>query len=104
MDTLFRHVNLWILQSCDIRTSVFPSGHVAVGFSAAFALLLVLPEKRWIGYSFVGLALLVWINTIYGRYHYAADGLMSIAISALAVALSCAVFPWLSQMTVRRSA
>ena len=31
---------------------------------------------------------LVWIDTIYGRYHYAADGLAGISVSALAISVS----------------
>jgi len=52
----------------------FPSGHVTVGFSAAFAMLLALPEKRRIGWTLLAIALLVLVDTVYGRYHYLAMG------------------------------
>lgn len=85
VDTVFRRFNVWILNRCDIRASVFPSGHVGVGFSAAFAMWLALPRHRAVAWTLLALAVLVWINTIYGRYHYAADGLAALAVSATAV-------------------
>ena len=84
VETPFRQLNLWILNHADIRSSVFPSGHVAVGFSAAFAMWLAVPERPVLGWTLMALAMLVWVCTIYGRYHYAADGLVSAAVSAAA--------------------
>lgn len=79
-----RSVNLWVLGHFDITTSVFPSGHVAAGFAAAFGLWRAIPERRWLsGLAFVE-ALLVLTATIYGRYHYAVDGLAGVAVSTLA--------------------
>ncbi len=84
IETVFRRFNLWLLDRWDIQTSVFPSGHVAVGFSCAFAMLRALPEKRWVaGILFVH-ASLVFVATFYGRYHYVADGLASIGIATAA--------------------
>jgi membrane-associated phospholipid phosphatase len=82
--TLVRRLNLWILDHCDIRSSVFPSGHVAVVSSAAAAMYLAAPERRVVWITLVILAALVWTATVYGRYHYAADGLASVAISCVA--------------------
>ena len=87
IDTMLRRVNLWVLDHGDIRSSVFPSGHVAVGFSAAFAMWLAVPTRRRIGWTLLAGAVMVWITTIYGRYHYAADGLASLVISATAIGL-----------------
>lgn len=81
---LWRYMNVWLLDHCDISTSVFPSGHVAVAFSSALGLLRAIPEHRWVWLSFLAAAVVVFTATIYGRYHYAADGLASIAISVLA--------------------
>ena len=87
--TPFRLVNLWILDHFDIRTSVFPSGHVTLGFSAAFGMLLALPERRWAGVGLLVLAAGVLMATIYGRYHYAVDGLAGLAVSLGALAAAC---------------
>jgi membrane-associated phospholipid phosphatase len=87
IDTMLRRVNLWVLDHGDMRSSVFPSGHVAVGFSAAFAMWLAVPARRGVGWTLLAGAVMVWITTIYGRYHYAADGLASLAISATAIGL-----------------
>jgi membrane-associated phospholipid phosphatase len=85
---LFRWVNLWLLDHCDIATSVFPSGHVAVAFSSAFGLLRAFPERKraWLG--IFGIATGVLIATVYCRYHYAVDGTASLAISVAAWRLS----------------
>lgn len=87
IDSLLRRVNLWILDHGDIRSSVFPSGHVAVGFSAAFAMWLAVPTRRRVGWALLAGAATVWITTIYGRYHYAADGLASLAVSGASIGL-----------------
>lgn len=82
--SLWRMANLFILDHLDIHTSVFPSGHVAVAFSSAFGLRRALPGSgRWF-LLFLSLAVMVFLATIYGRYHYGADGLASLAISLLA--------------------
>jgi hypothetical protein len=90
VETVFRQVNLWILDHSDIRSSIFPSGHVAVGFSAAFAMTLV-PGRRGVAWMLLALATLVWINTIYGRYHYAADGLVALAVTGASIGLVAAL-------------
>ena len=79
-----RQVNTWLLDHMDISTGVFPSGHVAVAFSTAFGLLSVFPTRRSVWLPAFGAASLVYIATVYGRYHYAFDGLASMAIAALA--------------------
>jgi membrane-associated phospholipid phosphatase len=79
--TVFRRLNLWLLDHCDIRASVFPSGHVAAAFSAAFAMRLAAPRRQAFAGALLALAVLVWLNTIYSRYHYAADGLAAVAMT-----------------------
>jgi membrane-associated phospholipid phosphatase len=82
--TSIRGVNLFVLSNLDIATSVFPSGHVAVAFSAGFGLLAALPERKWLSSLVFLAAALVFVATVYGRYHYAADGVASILISIAA--------------------
>jgi membrane-associated phospholipid phosphatase len=71
--TPLRQFNLWLVNGYGIHSSVFPSAHVSSAFSAAWALLLVLPEKKRFGFGMLIYAVSVSIATIYGRYHYAAD-------------------------------
>jgi membrane-associated phospholipid phosphatase len=89
-ETPFRLFNLWLLGKYDIHRSVFPSGHVTVGFSAAFAMLVAMPEKRRFSIALFILAVLVLGATVYGRYHYTADGLAGLGISLMA--FTAAVF------------
>ena len=71
--TPVRHFNLWIVNGYGIHSSVFPSAHVSSAFSAAWALLVLLPGKKRFGLGMLIYAVSVSIATIYGRYHYAAD-------------------------------
>jgi membrane-associated phospholipid phosphatase len=86
--TVFRQFNLWLLDTFDIRTSVFPSGHVTGAFSAAFAMLLALPERKRVGGMLLVLATSIAIATVYGRYHYAVDGAAGFLISLAAASLT----------------
>ncbi len=83
-----RQFNLFVLDHMDISTSVFPSGHVAVAFSSAFGMLRAMPRLRWPAMALGVYASLVFVATIYGRYHYAADGLASIVLSVAAWRIS----------------
>ncbi len=83
--TAVRRFNLWILGGYGIHSSVFPSAHVSSAFSAAWGLMATIPEKRWIGWLMAVYGLSVALATVYGRYHYAVDGVAGIAISILAV-------------------
>jgi hypothetical protein len=85
IQTVFRSVNLWILDRWDIQSSVLPSGHVALAMSAALAMRIAVPERRSIWRALAALTLLVWIGSVYSRYHYVVDGLAAIVISAVVI-------------------
>lgn len=72
VETLFRRLNWELLEGQGIRTSVFPSAHVAGGFAAAFGMMRLL-ERRWVGRFLLVLAILIATAVVYGRYHYAVD-------------------------------
>jgi membrane-associated phospholipid phosphatase len=85
--TAIREFNLFIVGGYGIHSSVFPSAHVSSALSAAWGLLAAIPKRRWIGWSMFAYGILVAIATVYGRYHYAADGLAGIAVSLVALAM-----------------
>jgi membrane-associated phospholipid phosphatase len=85
-----RFLNVWVLDHLDMPTSVFPSGHVAVAFSAAFGMYRAVRTRPAIWGSAFAYATLVFIATVYCRYHYAVDGLASIGI----VATVCTAAGW----------
>jgi membrane-associated phospholipid phosphatase len=76
-----RQLNLWLVGDYGIHSSVFPSAHVSSAFSAAWALLAYLPERRRIGWGMLAYAVSVALATVYGRYHYAADVAAGVAVS-----------------------
>jgi membrane-associated phospholipid phosphatase len=79
-----RPLNVWLLDHLDISTSVFPSGHVAVAFSCAFGLFRAAPRRKRVWLPVLITACLVFLATIYGRYHYAVDGAASVLIAIVA--------------------
>ena len=85
VETAMRAVNMTITGGYGIHSSVFPSAHVSSAFSAAWALLAILPHKRWIGWSFAAYGVIVAVATVYGRYHFAVDAVAGLAVSLLAM-------------------
>jgi membrane-associated phospholipid phosphatase len=85
--TALRRFNLWIVNGVGIHSSVFPSAHVSSAFSAAWALLLYLPERKRYGWGMLMYALSVSVAAFYGRYHYAVDALAGFGVSVLAAAI-----------------
>ncbi len=79
-----RNINFWVLDHMDIPTSVFPSGHVAVAFSAAFGMFRAVRGKPLVWGSVFAVAFTVYVATVYCRYHYAVDGLASVFVVGLA--------------------
>ena len=45
---------------------------------------LALPERRWVSRFLFVAAILIAIATVYGRYHYLADGLAGLVMAILA--------------------
>jgi membrane-associated phospholipid phosphatase len=90
-ETVFRTFNLWILGDWGIHTGVFPSIHVTGAFSAAFGVMRLLSEPKWVGRFLLVLAVLIATATVYGRYHYAADALAGLATAGVALVAARAV-------------
>lgn len=86
--TFFRRFNWGMLESYGIHTSVFPSAHVSGAFSAAFAMRMVLPEKKWTWRLLLIMAAMIATGSVYGRYHYLADAAAGLALSVAAVTVS----------------
>jgi membrane-associated phospholipid phosphatase len=91
--TWVRTFNLWILRGATIHSGVFPSAHVSSAFSAAWALYLIFPKKRWLGHGMLIYAISVSIATIYGRYHFVADVLAGFAVSLIALGVGFQMKP-----------
>ena len=87
-DTVFRQFNFNMLAEHGIHTSVFPSAHVSAGFGAAIGLWRALPERRWLWGTFLVIACLISVATVYGRYHYLVDALAGLCVSLLTLAIS----------------
>ena len=84
--TGLRSFNLWVVGGYGIHSSVFPSAHVSSAFSAAWGLLLFLPERRGAGWAMCVYSVCVAVATIYGRYHYTVDAVAGFGVSLVALA------------------
>jgi membrane-associated phospholipid phosphatase len=82
--TALRRFNLWIVNGYGIHSSVFPSAHVSSAFSAAWALLLYLPDRKRYGVGMLIYAVSVAVGAVYGRYHYGVDVLAGFGVSVVA--------------------
>jgi membrane-associated phospholipid phosphatase len=85
--TALRRFNLWIVNGYGIHSSVFPSAHVSSAFSAGWALLLYLPQRKRYGRAMLIYAASVAIAAVYGRYHYAVDVVAGFGVSLVAVGI-----------------
>lgn len=85
--TSLHRLNVFILSKGTIHIGVFPSAHVSSAFSAAWAMLWIVPQYKAIGCSLLAYAVSVSIATIYARYHYSADVLAGFGVSLVAITL-----------------
>lgn len=90
LNSTLHQVNVRLLAAGTIRSGVFPSAHVSSAFSAAWAMLFLLPTARRYGVLALVYAVSVAVATVYGRYHYAADALAGVGISLLPLAVALA--------------
>lgn len=88
LNGVIRALNLRILGQYGIHMSVFPSGHSAAAFSAAFAVMKLIPESKWTGRAFLALAVSIAVATVYGRYHYAVDAVAGLGMAGLSLLVS----------------
>ena len=74
----FRTVNLMVLSRGSHHANTVPSGHAAGAVATALALGSVLPGA---GAGFLLLAAAIAVATVVGRYHYAIDTILGIAVA-----------------------
>jgi membrane-associated phospholipid phosphatase len=86
--TWARQMNLFILDKGTIHVGVFPSAHVSSAFACAWAMFVLIPERRAIGWALTIYACSVSVATVYGRYHYTADVIAGFGISLVAAAVA----------------
>lgn len=89
-DPLLRKLNSWVLDRYSVQACIFPSGHVAGAVATALAVHAERP--RW-GILFLLAAAVIAASTVYGRYHYSADGLAGTLVGV--AAFIAARFVWL---------
>lgn len=79
-----RRFNLWIVRSLTTQLNTFPSAHVTATLGGSLVLLHFLPA---IGLVFVLVSIGIALGAVLGRYHYAADVLLAVAITVVVFTL-----------------
>jgi hypothetical protein len=82
---LFSQWNAALVARGSIGADVFPSLHCAV---SSYILFFDLRHRRWRFWLYLVPCLLLWVSTIYLRYHYFIDCLCGFALSAFALWLA----------------
>jgi membrane-associated phospholipid phosphatase len=80
----FRRANLAVLVRGSHHANTVPSGHAAGAFATALAVGAVLPGA---GVAFLVLAVAIAVATVVGRYHYAIDTILGVAVAVAAWAV-----------------
>ena len=76
-----RQLNLAILERGSIGVNTLPSGHASTAVAVALSVWSVAPGA---GAVFALLAILIAVSTVVGRYHYAVDTVLGIAVGLVA--------------------
>ncbi len=86
--TPLRRLNLFLVGSYGIHSSVFPSAHVSGAMSGALMLRRIVPDRVWIGNVMLTVAMLIAVATVYGRYHYVVDAVAGAVMGVVAYRLA----------------
>ena len=76
-----RRANHAVLDHASVQVNTFPSGHAATAVAAALATAELLPHLL---VPLPAAAGAIAVSTVVGRYHYAADTLLGVAVGAAA--------------------
>jgi hypothetical protein len=79
-----RRLNEAMLDRLSVRATTIPSGHVAGPIAAALSIWMITPA--WGPWLMAG-ALAITAATVIGRYHYAIDALLGLAVGAVPPAI-----------------
>ena len=77
----FRRLNHAVLDRASVQVNTFPSGHAATAVAAALATARFLPDLLA---PLLAAAGAIAVSTVVGRYHYAADTVLGVAVGVAA--------------------
>jgi len=86
---VFFQIMAWIYDRFETPGAAFPSSHVAVALCTVYFSFLYLRPLRW---AHLGVAGLLCLSTVYGRYHYVVDVVAGALAAALLVPLGNRLF------------
>jgi hypothetical protein len=78
-------LNAYVLSRVSHTWTTFPSGHVAVSWAAAFAVMRVCPVAGW---CVALVAAGVTVGAAAGRYHFVVDVLIGMLVAVLAAVIT----------------
>jgi hypothetical protein len=78
--TYARRLNLAVLNNASVQANTLPSGHVSGAMGAALGVMAFDPISGW---ALMGMAGLIAVAAVAGRYHYAVDCVAGAAVAGL---------------------
>jgi membrane-associated phospholipid phosphatase len=82
---IFTWFGEWIRHNAHYPGGNFPSPHCAAG---TIMLIMLYKYNRKVYFVMLPIIILLYVSTVYGRYHFAMDGVTGIAAAFLVVWLS----------------
>lgn len=76
-----RRLNLWLLRHGSIQANTLPSAHAAGALVVGLAVHSALPAT---GALFITIGVGITLATVLGRYHYAIDSILGVAVAIVA--------------------
>ena len=73
-----RRLNLWLLRHGSIQVNTLPSAHAAGALAVGLAVYSAMPTA---GLVFIAIAAGITLATVLGRYHYAIDSILGVAVA-----------------------
>ena len=83
-----RRFNLWVVGRFTTELNTFPSAHVTATLGSSLVLFSLLPT---IGLVFVLVSIGIALGAVLGRYHYAADVLLAVALTLVVFAVEFSI-------------
>jgi len=75
-----RNLNAWLLRHGSIQGNTFPSAHAAGATAIGLAVYSAMPLA---GIAFLVIAAGITVATVLGRYHYALDSILGVAVAVV---------------------
>lgn len=82
---IFTFLGNWLREHFHAKGGCLPSPHCA---AATVMLVMAMRYRRALGFILLPVVMSLYVSTVYGRFHYASDGIAAIAVALLVLAVT----------------